>query len=948
MNISNSIPSPPTTWKMGLAEDSWRNFQLLKTSSNPAHPFRKMGCGNAATLTRNGMDDPRPDLVRFWNDRYHAENMRAAVIGRGTLDELQAAVEETFADLRKDAGEGRLEGDAGGNAERFDVAEPDPWAVFPSWNTRYDGNAAFRRGVELGIIREVRPVKDVRQLSVAFAAPPATDPRVMAHQPLKLLSHVLGHEAPGSLHSVLSDAGLVAGLSSGGGVSCSDFSFFTIAVSLTESGLARRDEVMLLIFQYIGLIRSLAEDGGEGADRMESFHDELRQISNINFNFSEGANPTSFVQSVAKRMFTHGPPDLLPGSNSIGTHDRGALVDCLSLLTPANAIISVVAKSLDAEGEDGPATSARGAEGGWTEEKWYGAPHRQVRIPGELSALWADPPDPEGLTVPGPNKFVPSDFSLRCDADRGGPEAAEAEDGIAAPAPTADTSKVPPEVLTNAPAFRLWHKMDTKYRIPKTTAFVQLVSPKVYESPRSMVLCRIFRSVLGDELNSYLYDSTLVGLSSSVTFDKTGIRLTFRGFSEKIPLLLDVVTERMTTLVSEMEEGPDAHPSLQRKFEKHRLQILRASRNSLLGKPYTVANYHSRALIEEGAWHVDQYINELEDGGLTLAGCGESVRRVLGGRLAAETLCMGNADTEGAKEIGRIVETRFVQASRLPLSDSERPVFRSFALPTEEEARRIYGEKCRYPLALEHAAAGKQENNDAVEFTLQVGSDHTLQLRGTATLILLGHLGQSSAFEQLRTKEQLGYIVGVSSRRTAGRTQGLSVVVQSSVQPPKVLQERIEAWLLQFREELANMSEDRIQDEASSIVAMLSKRDVKQSDEINRFWGVISGTVSDTDALRQRPVFNRMDRLADELRIGTNGKGGGNTPADIKDRLLEFFDRFVAPGAPERRGIYTCVYGQSSGDLREANVGTPGVLSGSEDVRHLQSFMSTWPTAPMK
>merc|ERR1711957_569597 len=154
----------------------------------------------------------------------------------------------------------------------------------------------------------------------------------------------------------------------------------------------------------------------------------------------------------------------------------------------------------------------------------------------------------------------------------------------------------------------------------------------------------------------------------------------------------------------------------------------------------------------------------------------------------------------------------------LPLSDAERPNFKSFVLPTEEEARRIYGDGCRYPLALEEVAAGAQE--------------------------------------------------------------------------------RIEAWLVQFREELENMTEDRIQDEASSIVAMLSKRDVKQSDEINRFWGVISGTVSDTDALRQRPVFDRIEKVADELRIGAGGaddrddrspETGKNTAADIKNKLLVFF-----------------------------------------------------------
>jgi len=38
----------------GIPSDSWRNFQLLKSSGNPAHPFSKFGCGNYNTLTNGG------------------------------------------------------------------------------------------------------------------------------------------------------------------------------------------------------------------------------------------------------------------------------------------------------------------------------------------------------------------------------------------------------------------------------------------------------------------------------------------------------------------------------------------------------------------------------------------------------------------------------------------------------------------------------------------------------------------------------------------------------------------------------------------------------------------------------------------------------------------------------------------------------------------------------
>lgn len=52
-----------------------------------------------------------------------------------------------------------------------------------------------------------------------------------------------------------------------------------------------------------------------------------------------------------------------------------------------------------------------------------------------------------------------------------------------------------------------------------------------------------------------------------------------RGYSEKLPHLLDTLTSRMLSLIQEMKEGKDAHPALFDKFQKAKESLLRETKN---------------------------------------------------------------------------------------------------------------------------------------------------------------------------------------------------------------------------------------------------------------------------------------------------------------------------------------------------------------------------------
>jgi hypothetical protein len=69
------------------------------------------------------------------------------------------------------------------------------------------------------------------------------------------------------------------------------------------------------------------------------------------------------------------------------------------------------------------------------------------------------------------------------------------------------------------------------------------------------------------------------------------------------------------------------------------------------------------------------------------------------------------------------------------------------------------------------------------------------------------------------------------------------------------------------------------------------------------------------------------------------------TPDAMKQRVLEFFDRFYAADASERRVLSSRVYNHASKAEYESSLTDPGVLSSYSDIRYLKEFMSSWPTA---
>jgi insulysin len=168
------------------------------------------------------------------------------------------------------------------------------------------------------------------------------------------------------------------------------------------------------------------------------------------------------------------------------------------------------------------------------------------------------------------------------------------------------------------------------------------------------------------------------------------------------------------------------------------------------------------------------------------------------------------------------------------------------------------------------------EVNNAVIYHLYVGDAADAALR--STLELFDQIANEPAFDQLRTKEQLGYIVQTSVTARTGEL-GWKVLIQSERSPEHV-EARIEHFIGGMKAVLEGMSEEDFDKHRQSLIGKREEKAKNLGEETRRFWARIqdryyefgkresapmckltqANALSSTCAKRQRPTSSRYSR----------------------------------------------------------------------------------------
>lgn len=730
--------------KKNLQSDTWRLHQLNKTLSNPEHPFCHFSTGNYKTLH----DDPlargvriRDEFIKFYETHYSANRMKLAVLGREDLDTLQQWVQELFSPV-------------------VDKNLPQ---------NRWDDIAPYTAD-ELATQIFAKPVFESRSLDFSFLY--RDEDHLYEAQPSRYISHLVGHEGPGSILAYIKAKGWANGLSAGPLPLCPGGGLFNISVRLTEEGLKQYKEVAKTIFHYIAMLRETPPQ--------EWVVEELTKMSEVDFRFkqkSPASRTTSGLSSIMQKDF---PREwILSYPSRIRKFNPEEISKGLALLRPENFRMTIIS-------QDFP--------GAWnSKEKWYGTEYKYEKLPQDFleelkkASSASKNERPAELHLPHKNEFIPTRLDV------------EKKD-------VAEPTKFP-KLIRNDENVRVWWKKDDQFWVPKANVHVTLRTPLPGLTPQNQVMASLYQSLVNDALVEYSYDAEISGLQYSIAPHSVGFDITVSGYSDKMPVLLEKVLNTMRDL--EINEE---------RFAIIKERSLRGYRNWDFQQPYLQVGTFSRWLNSESGWINDQYLAELK----TITA--DDIRLFhpqLLRQLHIEIMAQGNVYKEDALKMADLVESTFKPRN---LPTNQWPIRRSLIFPQGSDF--VFNKTLKDPANVNHC----------IEYLLYVGENGDKDLR--AKLLTFAQMTEEPVFDQLRTKEQLGYVVFSGASVHHSVWSGYRILIQSE-RTPQYLEERIDEFLNKYEKDLETMSDEQFEKHKSSLINKRLEKLKNLNQEANRFWNHI-------------------------------------------------------------------------------------------------------------
>lgn len=581
-----------------LKDDGRREWDVYRELMNPQHPSAKFSVGNLTTLADREEHLIRDDMIAFYHQHYSSHLMSLVVLGRENLDTLEAGIRMRFSAVPK------RDINITGSYPRLFDKQYLPASV------------------------EIKPEKELRQLTFNFPIP--NPDKFYQKKPFAYIAHLLGHEAEGSLLSLLKRLGWAEAIYADTGLQSRSDAVFRLNITLTPQGVQARNQIVSLVFHCIEQLQSRGLSSWR--------YNELQQLADLEFRFQEKRPPMQTVSALAEVMKTYSPKDILRGDYLYAAYDERLIKKNLSYLTSDNLLLVLTAPDVDP----------------YRVSPLYSTPF--VVRAGIPELLDLKPAVRKELFLPEKNLFIPKRVAVKSGSmleDSGGAD-------------------IKPQLILGNKNMRVWFAQDQQFMQPRALINLRIKSPLIVGSVEGAAMAQLFAALITDQLNEFSYPARLAGIDHTITANVRGYDLSIFGYSSRQGLLMNKVMEVMRT----------------RKFNEERFtlikeDLLRTWRNQHKDLPYQVLAKQLPVLQIDPYWSNMQLIAALENKTLEQFSQFTS-RQLIDAKMDA--LFYGNYFRAEALKLAVLVEHELLnrQAGR------DLPPVKLLLLPTDSEKPWLY------------------------------------------------------------------------------------------------------------------------------------------------------------------------------------------------------------------------------------------------------------------
>jgi len=584
---------------------------------------------------------------------------------------------------------------------------------------------------------------------------------------------------------------------------------------------------------------------------------EMKMLDEMRFRFKGKESPTSYASCLTKYMHCFPGEDVIYGPYVLDKFDPQLITDLLKKLHPENFRYVLATQTFDKKPD--------------VKVKYYDAEYSIQPIDKHVIQQWINCGVHEELYLPDENLFVPNDLAIKVKKDD-------------------KEVKNVPTLLKDTELIRVWYKADDTFYLPKSCVNLMLYCPASNTSPYSLTQLATFIYLLKDELNEYAYDAELAGIDYSVCATNFGILIQISGYNDKQPILLAKILEKLISLDIKKE-----------RFLLALQKIEEVLRNSEVYQPYRQIRECSDQLLEERVWTDKEQLESLKD--VTFEGLKLYMKEVLH-NVYIECLICGNIALEECHQLVATLEKNLFEVNQ------SKQIF---------PLQHIYNREFRLPEGCSYLFEKRSSVHtiSCVMVYLQVGLQ---EMAMNAMCELFASMFQEPCFDTLRTKEQLGYIVGGGIMRSTA-VQGIKVIVQSDKSPAAV-EERIDQFLASFEETLLSMDDAKFKSFIDALAVRKLEKPKRLKQEFLRYTSEI---------ISKQYHFRRAAAEVEELRKLQ------------KNDILHFYKKYISPLSKERKKLAVVVLGKDAKSLTEDELPVKKAWQVIDDIVPFKAQLEVYP-----
>tara|TARA_R110001592_G_scaffold14589_4_gene65012 strand:+ start:3533 stop:6343 length:2811 start_codon:yes stop_codon:yes gene_type:complete len=462
-------------FKLKLKDDVRRLYDVHKETINQQHPFSQFSVGNIDTLADRNEISISKEISDFFDCYYQASYMTLAIEGPQSLAELKNLAESMFSEIK--------------NNDKTLAAVTAPLYL------------SEHQGIHI----DVHPVKNEHQLIISFAM--ESIDKYYQDKPESILTYLIGHEGKGSILAKLKQKQWAMSLTAGSGINGSNFKDFNVSISLTELGEAHINDIISIVFSYIGLLKS--------AKLPSYYYQEKQVIADLSFTYHEKSSPLDNVSQLAINMQHYPCEDYIFGDYIMSGMDDKNVSHLLSYLNADNLRVIHVSQN-----NSFSKTSF-----------WYQVPYHISNIAAETLTYWRQLSTPthhnyqanNTLFLPKENPYITGNPHVFNNVDKSTlPTKIEASNGLA-----------------------VWYKQDTTFKVPKGYIYIGIDSPYSIACIENIAMTRLFVDLYTNTVVEENYDAELACIHYHLYAHQGGITLQVSGISENQPRLLEKLLYRL-------------------------------------------------------------------------------------------------------------------------------------------------------------------------------------------------------------------------------------------------------------------------------------------------------------------------------------------------------------------------------------------------------------------